>query len=189
MSRPDAAAAYVRDRFGPDHPLADRRSWILGDSATTVLSTERGAVVVLRVDWASPRPHNMTHYVLQGTQAAYLSARHEAEDPLIWINGHSPGSSPKGKASWEALWAYSDSYEHPYWQQLGEQAIRYGGHGGGDFFVLKEFCEAVQAGARPPIDVYDAVTWSALVPLSRESVARGGAPVPVPDFAASRKGA
>ena len=31
-------------------------------------------------------------------------------------------------------------------------------------------------------DVYDAAEWSVLVPLTEESVRRGGQPVPVPDF-------
>ncbi len=181
MSPSKEVAAYARERLGAGHPAADERYWKLGDSATTVIQTERGAVIVLRVDWTSPRPHNMSHYVLQGTQGAYLSARHAREEPLIWIDGQSPGRSAEGTAEWESLWQYSDRYEHPYWRELGAAASS-SGHGGGDFFVLKDFCDAVQYGTRPAVDVYDAVTWSAIVPLSMESVARGGAPVAVPNF-------
>lgn len=176
-----AAQAYARELLGSERAAVAGQGWQLGDSATTVIQTERGAVIVLRVDWSSPRPHNMTHYVLQGTQAAYLSPRQEREEPLIWIDGQSPGRSPSGAAQWESLWAYADRYEHPYWRELGAEALR-SGHGGGDFFVVKDFCDAVQTGARPAIDVYDAVTWSAIVPLSIESVRRGSAPVAVPDF-------
>jgi hypothetical protein len=148
-----------------------------------VIQTEKGAVIVLRVDWASARPHNMTHYVLQGTEASYISARrhHEREDHLIWIDGESPGSSPKGDAQWEPLWDYADRYEHPYWREWRAQAER-AGHGGGDFFVLKDFLTAIETGDRPPVDVYDAVTWSSIVPLSAESVAKKGAPVEIPIF-------
>jgi predicted dehydrogenase len=187
MTTAASAAVYARDLLGSDHVMANPDAWKLGDSATTVLQTERGAVIVLRVDWVSPRPHNMSHHVLQGSRSAYLSPRHDGEDPLIWIDGQSPGRSAEGKASWEPLWAHSDRYEHPYWRRFGEEAIRVGGHGGGDFFVLKDFCDAVRAGLQPPINVYDGVTWSAIVPLSIESVARGGAPVPVPDFQRTRR--
>jgi len=180
-----AATAYVTQRLGPDHPAAAKGFWTMGDSATTVIQTEQGAVIVLRVDSNSPRPHNMTHYALQGTRGAYLSSRHEGEDPLIWIDGQSPGRSYEEKAQWESLWTYADRYEHPYWGQLAGEATL-SGHGGGDYFVLKDFCTAVQAGIRPSIDVYDAVTWSAIVPLSVESVARGGVPVDVPNFMRSR---
>ena len=51
-----------------------------------------------------------------------------------------------------------------------------------DFLVLSGFVEAVQLDAAPPIDVYDAATWMAITCLSEQSIAMGGAPVPVPDF-------
>jgi predicted dehydrogenase len=172
---------YASELLGPDHPATQDAFWRLGDSATTVIRTERGAVIVLRVDWASARPHNMTHYVLQGVHGGYVSARHEHEDPLIWIDGRSPGKSP-GDAAWEPLWNYSAQYEHPRWQQWRAQAEK-AGHGGGDFFVLEDFINAIQRGTRPPIDVYDAVTWSSIMPLSDQSVARGNVPVEIPDFA------
>ncbi len=183
MSPSRSVAQYIRERLGDGHEAARDEYWTLGDSATTVIQTERGAVIVLRVDWSSPRPHNMTHYALQGTRAAYISARrhHEREDDLIWIDGVSPGDSPSGAAQWEPLWKYAEEYEHPYWRAWRAQAEE-AGHGGGDFFILKDFFTAVAQRSRPPIDVYDAATWSAIVPLSAESVARGGAPVAVPRF-------
>ena len=89
---------------------------------------------------------------------------------------------PDGTAAeWEPLSAYAEEFEHPDWRQWGEVARRCG-HGGGDFFVLKHFIEAILTGKRPPVDVYDAVTWSSIVPLSGESSRLGGAPVEVPDF-------
>ena len=36
------------------------------------------------------------------------------------------------------------------------------------------------------IDVYDTATWMAITCLSEQSVAMGGAPVPVPDFTNGR---
>ncbi len=179
-----SAQRFALESLGPEHPAAQDAFWRLGDSATTVIRTERGAVIVLRVDWASARPHNMTHYVLQGVEGAYVSARHEREDPLIWIDGRSPGKSP-GDAAWEPLWNYSAQYEHPRWQQWREQAEQ-AGHGGGDFFILEDFVRSIQGGTPPPIDVYDAVTWSSIMPLSVQSVAQGSAPVEIPDFARQR---
>jgi predicted dehydrogenase len=180
VSAARSAQLYTREHLGSDHPAAADRFWQLGDSATTVIQTERGAIIVLRMDSNSARPHNMTHYTLQGTQAAYLSARHHKEDPLIWIDGRSPGVSP-GDAEWEPLWNYAATYEHPDWREWRATAQQ-AGHGGGDFFVLRDFVQAIETGEPPPIDVYDAATWSVIMPLSAQSVAQGGAPVPVPDF-------
>jgi len=190
MTREEAAHRYAAERLGADHPAARPGYFQHGDSATTVIQTERGALIVLRVDWVSPRPHNMTHYVLQGTRGAYVSPRYDGERPLVWIDGHDRGASPpdpeRGEATWSSLWTYAERYEDEAWRQWGERATG-AGHGGGDFFVLLDFVEAIRNDIPPPIDVYDAVTWSAVIPLSQESVRRGGAPVPVPDFAARRR--
>lgn len=191
VTREEMAHRYIAERLGADHPAAQPGYFRLGDSATTVIQTERGAIIVLRVDWVSARPHNMTHYVLQGTRGAYLSPRHHGEDPLVWIEALSPGSSPPnpakgGEAEWESLWVYADRYEDEAWLRWGEEANK-AGHGGGDFLVMLDFANAILNHTPPPIDVYDAVTWSAIIPLSEESVKQGGAPVAVPDFRTAAK--
>lgn len=75
-------------------------------------------------------------------------------------------------AAWESLWQYVDEYEHPLWRQWLDQVLK-SGHGGGDFFVLGEFADAIRNHRRPAIYVYDAVTWSAVTPLSAASVGKG----------------
>jgi predicted dehydrogenase len=175
-----ARRRYAVERFGPDHPTAAEGFFTKGDSATTVLVSERGSVAHIRVDASSPRPHNMTHYALQGTAGAYVSARHSGEDPLIWLEGRSPGVSP-GDAAWEPLWNYAATHEHPHWRAHGA-AARQAGHGGGDFFILRDFAAAVTGEGPSPIDVYDAVTWSSVYPLSEQSVRERGRAVPIPDF-------
>jgi len=167
------------------------------DSATTLIETEQGRVICLRKDSASPRPHNMALHTLQGTKGAYMSGRFDGEDPLVWLEGVSKGVSPanfryENKArpqgvieeihpEWQLLWDLTDEYEHPYWKALGEEAIL-AGHGGGDYFVMYDFARAVAGEIDPPIDVYDAVTWSSIFPISIENVARNGEPLDIPDF-------
>jgi hypothetical protein len=51
-----------------------------------------------------------------------------------------------------------------------------------DWFVLNAFIESVKRKTAPPQDVYDAVTWSAITPLSEESIKKGGANLEFPDF-------
>jgi predicted dehydrogenase len=181
-----------------DHPDTAPDSWAnSADSASTLIQTEQGRVISLRFDSASPRPHNMVHYGIQGTKGAFLSRRHDTEDPLVWLDGVSPGVSPAnfnfdgmarpqrhgdaGHPQWQVLWELSDRYEHPLWRRQRETAER-SGHGGGDFFVLQDFANAVLTGLRPEIDVYDAVTWSSITPLSIQSVRQGGVPMDVPHF-------
>lgn len=177
---------YFAERFGDEHPGARDDFWQQGDTATALIRTSLGTLITIRVDSMSPRPHNMTHYALQGSSGAYLSARHDGEDPLVWLEGYSPGASGDDPATppaeWESLWTHTAKFEHPLWDEHLAEATE-AGHGGGDFFVLDEFVQAIRAGRKPAIDVYDAVTWSCVAPLSAQSVAAGGAPVAFPDFA------
>jgi predicted dehydrogenase len=171
---------YAAERFGAEHPAARPEFFSMGDSASVLLRSQNGAVAYIRRDAASPRPHNMTHYQLQGERAAYLSPRHAAEDPLVWIEGRSPGER-FGRERWQSLWDHAAGLEHPRWKEHGAVA-RGAGHGGGDYFVVEDFVNAVLTGTPPAVDVYDAATWSSVFELSRESVGLGGRPVPVPDF-------
>jgi hypothetical protein len=47
---------------------------------------------------------------------------------------------------------------------------------------VRGFVEAVKNRMPPPIDVYDSVVMSSIIPLSQESIAKGSAPVLCPDF-------
>ena len=184
VSEPKVLWRYFQELYGSDHPGSNPAYWKQGDSQNAILRTRRGVTVVIRVDWTSPRPHNMTHYGLQGTNGAYVSARHPREDPLVWISGRSPGLSPPRdgiEPEWEPVWDYAADYEHPLWKRWSNVAA-IAGHDSGDFFTILEFVECVLGDRQPPIDVYDAVTWSSLIPLAAESVRSGGGAVKFPQF-------
>lgn len=184
VSDPFNMHRYCAEHLGDTHPFAQPDYFAQGDSSVSLIRSRKGALITLRVDSCSPRPHNMTHYALQGTKASYLSPRFRGEDPLIWIDGRSPGFSPPRdgrSAEWQSLWELASEFEHPRWRAWGEEA-RKAGHGGGDFFILEDFVNAVREGTPPPIDVYDAVTWSSLIPLSEKSVRQGGVPLEIPRF-------
>ncbi len=198
VTKSAARQEWARSVLPEGHLDAEDSAWAdFTDSATTLIETEQGRVICLRKDSASPRPHNMALHTLQGTNGAYMSGRFDGEEPLVWLDGISPGVSPanfgyKDKArpsgqsnpqqpEWQSLWDLSEKYDHPYWKQLGEEAIQ-AGHGGGDYFVMYDFARAVAGEIDPPIDVYDAVTWSSIFPISLENVKRNGEPLDIPDF-------
>lgn len=58
------------------------------------------------------------------------------------------------------------------------------GHGGGDTTTVlwERLLTALRAGAHPDMDVYDAVTWSVISPLTERSVAGRSRPIEFPDF-------
>jgi predicted dehydrogenase len=170
-SKPAALHDYAARRFGSDSLPANIR-FRNGDTNNTLIRTAQGRLIAVRYDTASPRPSSMGQYSLQGTHGAYLSAFGEHK---VYVEGRSP------EHTWEPLEKYKPQYQHPYWAERGVEATK-AGHGGGDYFVLSDFLEAVRTG-RSPIDVYDATTWSSIRPLSALSIERG-AEVEIPDFKA-----
>lgn len=161
---------YAAAKFGPEHPLA-KRHYAQGDTNTTMIETANGSTVNLYFDLCSPRPADFIFRV-QGTRGCY-----EGNRDAIRLEDISPSEE------WESFTAtYLDKYDHQIWRELGAEALKNGGHGGCDYIMLHEFLKAVREGEQPPIDVYDAVTWSAIVPLSMKSVAQHGQIVEFPDF-------
>ena len=194
MSHGPVMPEYVRQRFGPEHPDAHPEAFVAGCRAMTLIKCASGALITIIVDTTSPRPHNMVHYVLQGTGGSYLSRRFTGDDDVLWLRERvAPGLAPpkphrivqgRGQSdaeSYRPLDEFAAEFDHPLWQEHEARAARTG-HGGGDYFVLSEFIESIRNDTPPPIDVVDGVTWSSIFPLSMESVRQGGVPVPVPDF-------
>jgi predicted dehydrogenase len=148
----------------------------MDDTVTMLGKTERGGLVNIRVDMQSHRPHNMTHYALQGTKGAYQSARRMGEPNLIWIEGRSPA-----RETWEDLSTYETEFLPEPWRSWERQATG-AGHGGGDFFVAREFISSILDGTIPPIDVYRALDFTVPGLISEQSIAQGGVSMPVPEF-------
>jgi predicted dehydrogenase len=159
---------WVRDHHGAAHPNATRQ-FALGDVNTTVIRSAGGATVTLTYDVQSPRPYDLGIRI-QGTRGIYEMPRDAV---------HLEGRSAPDK--WQPLGDYRDEYEHPLWRTLGAKAADFG-HSGSDYIMLHRFIECVATRSIPEQDVYDAATWSSILPLSERSVATRGAPVEFPDF-------
>jgi predicted dehydrogenase len=165
-----ALERYAARTFGKDHPSA-KIKFAVGDSTATLIQTAKGVVVDLRYDTLSARPHPSTTYqTLQGATASYVS-----DGERIWIEGRSQ------KKEWEPLSKYAAEYDHPLWKKSESEAAKTQ-HGGGDYFVIREFVNTLRSGGQPPIDVYDAVTWSSIIPLSAASLRGKSKLVEIPDF-------
>src|SRR6266850_3030961 len=168
---------YAAKRFGPDNIYA-KRQFASGDINTSLIMTEKGVTVTLNHDTQLPRPYSdsgdtripLMVQRLQGTEGIFFGSLEK-----IYIDGRSP------EHKWEDAAPYYEQYEHFLWKALGE-AARSSSHGGEDYVELHQFVRAVRNKIQTPVDVYDAATWSAIVPLSEQSVASKSAAVDFPDF-------
>ena len=163
---------HVVKHGGEDHPNASVK-FKQGDVITSVIKTAREETIIVTHDCNLPRPYSLGFRV-QGAHGIW-----EVDGNRIYIEGESE------KHRWEPADQWLKIYDHPLWQKYGDSAMG-SGHGGMDFFVLNAFIEAARRNDPPPLDVYDAASWSALTPLSERSIAQGGAPQEFPDFTAGR---
>lgn len=160
---------HVVRKGGPDHPNA-RVRFALGDVVTTQISCENGETILLTHDTSLPRPYSLGFRV-QGTGGIWMDVNQS-----IYIEGKSPEPH-----EWEPAQPWLDRYDHPLWKKYAGEAAG-AGHGGMDYFVIHAFIEALKAGAAMPIDIYDAVAWSAITPLSEQSIAEANRTIDFPDF-------
>jgi len=68
------------------------------------------------------------------------------------------------------------------WLNMGQEAERNGGHGGMDFLMLWRMVYCLRNGEALDQDVYDAAAWSAIAPLSADSVTGRSNSKDIPDF-------
>ena len=166
-----SSQAYFVQNFGKEHYAAKAGFFQMRDTTVSLIRTAKERVIVLRNDMCSPRPAG-SWAELQGTKGSYDDS---PGGEVIYLEGRSPSHR------WEPLAKYQSEFEHPFWRRDGELASKTG-HGGGDYFVLREFFSALAEDREPPIDVYDAATWSAILPLSGQSLDQGNRSLEIPDF-------
>ncbi len=63
-----------------------------------------------------------------------------------------------------------------------KKLIRNAGHGGGDFFVIKEFFDSIRNKKSHQFDVYFATAMASVAILSHRSIMEGSRPYEIPDF-------
>jgi hypothetical protein len=160
---------YVKKVGGENHPNA-KVEFKLGDVVTTMIKCANGETILLQHDTNLPRPYSLGFRV-QGSRGIWMDV-----NKSIYIEGQS-----KKPHQWENADEWLTKYDHPLWKKYGNDAAG-AGHGGMDWFVLNAFIESVKGKTNTPQDVYDAVTWSAITPLSESSIRMGGESVDFPDF-------
>lgn len=160
---------YIVKHGGENHPNA-KVDFKLGDIVTTLIKCANGETIMISHDTNSPRPYSLGFRV-QGSNGIWMD-----DNDSIYLEDISPKPHV-----WEKFESYQEKYDHPYWKKWSKDAEN-AGHGGIDYFVLKDFIDSIKNKVAPPIDVYDAAAWSAISPLSEESIANGSKPVDIPDF-------
>ena len=154
---------------GPNHPNASVK-FKLGDVVTTSINCANGETILLQHDTDLPRPYSLGFRV-QGTEGLWMDVANS-----IYIQDKSNNND-----QWDVARQWLDKYDHPLWARWSKETAG-AGHGGMDFFVIHALVESIKNKVATPMDVYDAAAWSAITPLSEQSIANGNKTVEFPDF-------
>jgi hypothetical protein len=159
---------HIVKQGGEQHPNAKVR-FKLGDVVTTSIDCANGETILLQHDTNLPRPYSLGFRV-QGTNGLWMDV-----NKSIYVEGTSKPHQ------WDPQKEWLERYDHPLWARWSKETAG-AGHGGMDFFVIHAFIESVKRQQPTPMDVYDAAAWSAITPLSEQSIELGNTTVEFPDF-------
>ena len=172
---------YIARHKADDEMLADA-AFAQADIVTTVLKTEKGKTVVLTLDTTLPRCYSRG-FTVRGTRGMYeeatdsvfLDDTYPEAEHFGWIQKHFGNAKD-----------FEARYDDEKWKAYLASS-RIGGHDGMDYLLFSDFFDALRKGRPMPIDVYDAAVWTAVSPLSAQSLKSGGMPVLFPDFSKKEK--
>jgi hypothetical protein len=160
---------HIVKQAGENHPNA-KVKFNLGDVVTTSINCVNGETILLQHDTSLPRPYSIGLRV-QGTEGLWMDVNQG-----VYIEGKS--AKPD---EWDDAKVWLEKYDHPLWKRWSKETDG-AGHGGMDFFVIHSFVESIKRGTATPMDIYDAATWSAITPLSEQSIELGHETIEFPDF-------
>jgi predicted dehydrogenase len=168
MTTPREIHAQLVEQFGPDSKAAQIQ-FQTGDFHSTLIQTVKGKMIRLDYSLSNTRPYSR-YYLLQGMKGCFDSRSG------LYLRGQSR------RYEFEPVEKYLEKYRHPYWRKDAATALKTGGHGGMDYFCLRDFVGMLRDDREPWVDCYDAAAWNVLNHCSALSIERKGGPVEIPDF-------
>lgn len=141
-----------------------------GNMSTTCIRTNKGKTLMLQHDVSTIRPYSRIHLV-SGTKG--IAQKYPEPERIAF--GH----------EWikkEELDALYEKYTPQIVKHIGDIAREVGGHGGMDFMMDWRLIDCLRNGLPLDQNVYDAASWSCILPLSGRSVGKKSMTVEIPDF-------
>ncbi|NLB60495.1 MAG: Gfo/Idh/MocA family oxidoreductase [Lentisphaerae bacterium] len=162
-TRPTQVNGFVVP-FPPDSP----------EYKLTVKRSDCASMIAVRMD------NRAVVKLLQGNLR-----RHSSQVRIYAARGYMEGNGRSVtviRQQWHERRRYPEEVTYlPDFPEMHELALR-SGHGGGDFFMLYHFADAIRRKKQPYLDVYRGVAMSAVGIQAYRSALADGAPLPVPDF-------
>jgi hypothetical protein len=163
---PLAAEMAAKDSFFQSYVGKSYR----GNMNNTMIRTVKGKTILIQHDVSTPRPYSRIH-IVSGTKGM----AQKWPGPARIAFGHSWVKT-------EEMKSLEEKYTLPIVKHIGAIAKEVGGHGGMDFIMDWRMIDCLRNGLPLDQDVYDAASWSSIVPLSVLSTQKRSRTVDIPDF-------
>ena len=138
------------------------------DIEVGLFRTEKGAIVKILRSQVASRPH-MVWYSLYGTKG-HLENPRDRGDGLYYVEGEM--DKREG----------GESFPCPIVDPDAPEEAKKGGHGTSEYYMIRDFLDAVEQGVRPPIDVIRSMDFTVPGIVAHESAMKGGQWMDVPLF-------
>ena len=141
-----------------------------GDRAT-IITTLNDDDSVFRVTGCAAFGAHWNSYRICGDKGQIENIRGDGDKVMLRYN---EWDTPEGEQA-------TRSY-YPELTDEEKEAVEKAGHGGGDFWVIREFFECIRNNRRPVMDEYFATAMASTAILAHRSATENGVPYDVPDF-------
>ena len=170
--------AFSQTEKNPDASLRGVK-FAQGDIVNTIITCANGETISLKLDTTLPKYYSR-EFTVRGTKGLCNQEANMVmlEDESNFHEFFEPEKTLERQLNSAQKY---NSYLPSAWRDITaeEKAL---GHGGMDYFMLKEFFNCIEEKREFPIDVYDAASWMCITALSEQSVATGGTVRFIPDF-------
>lgn len=150
------------------------------DMEVALFETRKGMIFkILRSQ--TPVHHHMTYYCLYGTKGSLENQRTNDQLGVLCI---------EDEMGWAETKLYSRSFKDLKYKLVdfgsndpnAPEEAHAGGHGTCEYYLIREFLDAVEANKRPPIDVIRSVEFTVPGIIAHESSLKGGKWIDVPQY-------
>ncbi len=163
------------------HYKDNKKKFFAQDTSLMLCKTVKGALIKIRVDLLSDRPHAMTNYQLQGTDGCYESSRGGlVNDGKIWFRELSKKIEWHNVDELITIDNLAKKYLPDIWFSPPKAAVK-AGHGGGDYFEMIDWIDSIQGKIECPIGIHQTMDMTLPGLISQESIRKNGQWLSVPD--------
>ena len=141
------------------------------DMEVGLFQTQKGAVIKILRSQTAVRPH-MVYYSLYGTKGCLENTRSggwTGDSSLLYVEGETPDQQ------FESMTASTADPDAP-------EEAKQGGHGTSEYYLIRDFLDALDAGTRPPIDAMRSMDFTVPGIIAHEAAMSGGKWMEVPLF-------